>query len=67
MTGQLITLEQVSAEQIDKVNIETDQFLEAKYGMRIPVLEADGEELCSGHFDRDAVINFIKQKTTHPD
>jgi len=63
MVNQLCTLEQVSAEQINRVNIDADSALVEKHGARIPVLLVNGEELCHGHLDRDAVINFIIKKT----
>jgi hypothetical protein len=65
MADQLFSLEQVSAEQINMVNIEADPVLVEQYGTRIPVLVANGEELCHGHLDQNAVTNFIKQKSIY--
>lgn len=65
MVDQLRTLEQVSTEQINRVDIEADPALVKQFGMRIPVLIANGVELCHGHLDRDSVTNFIIEKTPH--
>ncbi len=37
------------------VDIDSDPALTEKYGLRIPVLCRDEQELCSGHFDPDCL------------
>lgn len=41
---------------IEVIDIEQDPALEAAYGTEIPVLLADGVELCRHRLDADAVL-----------
>lgn len=39
--------------ELRRVDVETDRDLEVRYGARIPVLDGDGIELCSGRLTPD--------------
>ncbi len=45
--------------QIELVDIDTDTELTARYGVRIPVLVADGEEICHYHLDPIALDAYF--------
>ena len=40
---------------VEVVDIDTQQALLKRYGVRIPVVTLDGVELCQYHLDRDAL------------
>jgi len=39
--------------------VDRDAALVERYGLRVPVLEADGEVLCEARLDRDAVLGYL--------
>jgi hypothetical protein len=45
--------------QIKLVDIDNDTELTARYGVRIPVLVADGEEICHYHLDPIALDAYF--------
>ena len=45
--------------QIELVDIDNDTELTARYGVRIPVLAADGEEICHYHLDPIALDAYF--------
>lgn len=48
-----------AAFEVDVIDIEADPALEAKYGERVPVLEADGRELCHYFLDVPKVREYL--------
>jgi len=40
-------------------DVDRDAALVERYGLRVPVLEADGEVLCEARLDRDAVLGYL--------
>ncbi|MEA5446155.1 glutaredoxin family protein [Gammaproteobacteria bacterium AB-CW1] len=46
-----LQLELGSVDPIRVVDIRENEALKARYGLRIPVLEIDGETLCEGRLD----------------
>lgn len=42
------------------VDIESSSSLADRYGERIPVLEADGEEICHYHLDRRKLLRWLQ-------
>ena len=46
--------------RIDVVNIDDDPALRAAYGLDVPVLTADGEELCRHRLDRSRVAAWLR-------
>jgi hypothetical protein len=45
--------------EVDVVDIDADPGLEAKYNERVPVLEADGRELCHYFLDVATVREYL--------
>ena len=41
------------------LDVDADPVLEAKFDERVPVLEADGRELCHYHLDEQAVRAYL--------
>ena len=48
--------------ELEAVDITGSPRLEAVYGTRIPVLEADGRELCNYYLDRQALFNHLDRR-----
>lgn len=46
---------------VDIVDVDADPALEAKYGELVPVLEADGRELCHYFLDVATVRDYLRQ------
>ena len=46
---------------IKVVDVDSDAALEARYGERVPVVEADGRELCHYFLDEAAVTDFLSK------
>ena len=45
----------------DKVNVDADPVLIARYGLRVPVLtDTQGRELCHGRLDEQALRQGLK-------
>ena len=43
------------------IDVDSDDNLKSRYGVRVPVLVAGGEEICHYHLDRDALdAYFVK-------
>ena len=45
---------------IEVVNVATDPALESSYGLDVPVLAVDGEELCRHRLDRARVDAWLR-------
>ncbi len=45
---------------LEEVDVDTDERLRARFGLRVPVLVADGEELCHGRLDVSAVTAWLQ-------
>ena len=48
---------------IERVDIAETPELESAYGTRIPVLEADGREICTYFFDEEALLVYLRQSS----
>lgn len=46
---------------IKVVDVDSDAALEARYGELVPVVEADGRELCHYFLDEAAVTDFLSK------
>lgn len=58
----LAALEPLKAEfdfEVEVVDVDADPLLEAKYDELVPVLEADGQELCHYHLDHARVRAYL--------
>jgi Glutaredoxin-like domain (DUF836) len=45
---------------LDVIDVDGDDNLRSRYGVRVPVLVAgDGEEICQYHLDRDALDAYL--------
>lgn len=51
------------AHRIERVDIAETPELESAYGTRIPVLEADGREICTYFFDEQALLAYLRQSS----
>jgi thioredoxin reductase (NADPH) len=47
--------------QLEIVDIDEDEALEARYGERVPVLTANGEALCHCHFEPAVLDAFFAE------
>lgn len=47
---------------IEEVDIYNDDRLTEEYGLMIPVVEIDGEEVQFGQIDRQTISNFLRKK-----
>lgn len=45
--------------EVDVIDIDADEELELKFNERVPVLEADGRELCHYFLDHDKVRGYL--------
>jgi hypothetical protein len=45
--------------EISVIDVDSEAALEARYGELVPVLEADGRELCHYFLDEAAVTDFL--------
>jgi thiol-disulfide isomerase/thioredoxin len=50
--------------EVAKVDVETDAALEARYGMRIPVLVHGERELCEHRLDAEAVERYLAGRSS---
>ncbi len=46
--------------KVKVTNIDDDKALAEAYGLRVPVVEIDGREVCHFHLDRDAILKSLK-------
>ena len=46
----------------EEVDIYTDDRLTEEYGLMIPVVEIDGEEVQFGQIDRQTISHFLRKK-----
>jgi hypothetical protein len=46
---------------IELVDIANAPALEREYGLRIPVLEAGGRQICAYFFDEEALLAYLRQ------
>lgn len=44
---------------VELVDIDRDPVLQRRYGLHVPVLMADGLELCRHHLDARAVLDWL--------
>jgi glutaredoxin len=45
--------------EVDVIDVDEHPGLEERYGERVPVLLAEGDELCHYHLDTDAVRAYL--------
>jgi hypothetical protein len=45
---------------VSSVDVDQDPGLAARFGLRVPVLEADGAVVCEGLYDRDRVRQALR-------
>jgi len=64
MLQDLMQLNAIYSFEIKIVDIREDPIHEKRYGPRIPVLMADGVELCHFTLDREKVISFLDTEET---
>jgi hypothetical protein len=50
-----------AAAEVEVIDISDDDDLERLYGAKVPVLAADGVEVCAYYLDRDAVARKLMQ------
>ena len=48
---------------LEVVDVDRDTALVSRYGTRVPVLVADGREICAGRLDRVALAACLRRKT----
>ena len=46
--------------QVRVVDVDDDEETRRRYGLRIPVLEVDGEEICSARLVPERVRSFLR-------
>ncbi len=61
MIAGLRSLQGATVFEIEIVDVDADPALEARYGERIPVLEAAGVELCEHRLDRGKVNEYLSK------
>lgn len=44
---------------LDVIDVDTDPELESRYDESVPVLEAEGRELCRYHFDETVIRAYL--------
>jgi len=54
--GALIAARGIAVEILD---VDADERARARYGLKVPVLLADGEPVCSGRLDGDLVEDLL--------
>ncbi|HEX6928232.1 MAG TPA: glutaredoxin family protein [Gammaproteobacteria bacterium] len=59
MATALLPLLRPAGHTLQTVDIDTDPDLQHRYGWRIPVLVLDGEVICEGRLDEDAVRDAL--------
>lgn len=59
MLAALEALRSEHAFDVEILDIDTDPGLEAKYNEWVPVLAADGDELCHHFFDEPKVREYL--------
>ena len=47
--------------QIDMIDVDSDRSLKSRYGERVPVLMAEGEEICHYHLDPVALDAYFSK------
>lgn len=61
MEQQLYELTDTDSYQLEKIDIDENAQLAAIYNVRVPVLVADGVDLCQHFLDLQAVLNALQQ------
>jgi hypothetical protein len=61
MVSALQKAQKVSDFVLDVVDVDSDPLLRARYGNRVPVLTADGRELCHYHLDFAKVDEYLSE------
>lgn len=46
---------------LDVIDVDQDKRLAERYGIRVPVLEADGKEICHYFLDKQALFKYFEQ------
>ena len=46
---------------VERIDLAEHPALEAEYGRRVPVLEADGREICHYFFDEEALASYLSR------
>ena len=63
MLDNLCETNKLSASDIKIINIDSDPALMQKYGLLIPVLLINGQEVCHGHYDKIAVEKLLTKNS----
>ena len=63
MIAALEALQPAHGFRLEVVDVDEDEALEARYGEWVPVLVADGEQLCHYHLDATAVEAFFARSS----
>lgn len=61
MIAGLQTLQTARSFEVEVVDVDTEPALEALYGELVPVLVADGRELCRYHLDAAKVNEYLSK------
>ena len=61
MIAALERLQSVQPFALDVVDVDSNPALEARYGELVPVLMADGRELCHYHLDLAKVNEYLSK------
>lgn len=63
MVAALEALQPAHGFRLEVVDVDEDEELEARYGEWVPVLVADGEQLCHYRFDAAALDAFLARSS----
>ena len=61
MVASLRGMQAISPFELEVVDVDADPALEALYGERVPVLTADGSELCHYRLDERKVNEYLSK------
>lgn len=61
MVARLHELQAKSPFRLEVVDVDSDATLATRYGERVPVLVADGEEICHYHLDPIALDAYFSR------
>ena len=63
MVAALEALQPIHGFRLEVVDVDEDEGLEARYGELVPVLVADGKQLCHYHLDTAALEAFLARSS----
>ena len=55
-----LTLDLGAQTELSLVDVDSDPDFAARFGLRVPVLEADGQVICEGRYDRGRVRRALR-------